>query len=277
MVVTVQPRHGSDVPDISSENVIVYQSHTRATVTQWVPLQGDRANLELFILLDDSRNTSWGSQVEDLRHFIMAQPATTKIGVAYMQIGGAKIVQGLTTDHKLAANALHVTLSNLAASVSPYFSLSDLLKQWLAGNDRREILMISNGIDGLYGNGDKGNEDDGYVDSAIEAAQRAGIVVFAVCSTGQNPESDRINLGIHHLSQVAEETGGESYYCAYGTAISLAPYLSDSTHRLARQYLLTFLAKPGKTNGMQPVKVRSELPHAELVSAQRVYVPAARQ
>ena len=32
-----------------------------------------------------------------------AQPASTKIGVAYMQNGIARIVQNLTSDHALAA------------------------------------------------------------------------------------------------------------------------------------------------------------------------------
>jgi hypothetical protein len=105
MVVTVQGHHGSELPDISAERVIVNESHARAKVTEWVPLRGDRAGLELFILLDDSVTTNRGRQLEDVQHFIMAQPATTKIGVAYMQQGGTKILQSLTRDHSLASTA----------------------------------------------------------------------------------------------------------------------------------------------------------------------------
>src|SRR5208337_4029342 len=118
---------------------------------------------------------SRGTQLEDIRNFIMAQPATTKVGVAYMQIGSPKIAQGLTTDHALAANALRVSLGNLASSASPYFSLADLMKNWPSGAERREILMISNGIDHDWNAGMA--QDDPYVDAAIEQAQRAGIVV----------------------------------------------------------------------------------------------------
>src|ERR1700686_816887 len=176
IVVTVR---GSDAPKISGENVIVYQGRARAKVTDWVPLQGDRAGLELFVLLDDSRGISQGSQLEDISHFIMAQPTSTKIGVAYMQDGGPKIAQGLTTDHTLAAAALHVSLGSLARSASPYVALRDLIKQWPAGNGRREILMISSGHDEV--NGDSGpGQDNIYVDSAIEEAQRAGIVVSTI-------------------------------------------------------------------------------------------------
>jgi hypothetical protein len=274
MVVTVKARHGAE-PNISPENVIVSEGRARAKVTDLVPLQGERAGLELFLLLDDSRNTSLGTQVEDIRHFILAQPPTTKIGVAYMQDGATKIAQSLTADHALAAGALHVSLSNLAKSVSPYNSLTDLIKQWPAGTDRREVLMISSGADAVFG--DSGpDKDDIYVDSAIEAAQRAGVVVFAIGTSGEQFDTSNPGRGKNYLSQVAEETGGESYYRESGPVTSFVPYLEDATQRLNRQYLLTFLAKPGKKPGMQSVKVRTDVSHTEIASAERVFVPAER-
>src|SRR6266850_7434758 len=70
MVVTVEARHGSDVPAINREDVMVYEGHDRDQVTDWVPLQGSKAGLELFLLIDDASNTSLDSQLEDLRRFI---------------------------------------------------------------------------------------------------------------------------------------------------------------------------------------------------------------
>src|SRR5947207_15778797 len=72
MVVTVDPRHGSNVPVINRDDVIVYQGHDRAQVADWLPLQGEHAGLQLFILIDDAANTSLGSQLEDIRQFINA-------------------------------------------------------------------------------------------------------------------------------------------------------------------------------------------------------------
>jgi hypothetical protein len=74
VVVTVEPRHGSNVPVINREDVMVYRGHDRAKVTDWIPLQGERAGLQLFILIDDAASTSLGSQLEDVRQFINAQP-----------------------------------------------------------------------------------------------------------------------------------------------------------------------------------------------------------
>jgi hypothetical protein len=270
MVVTVKGNHGAEA-NVSGENVIVTESKARARVTDWVPLQGERAGLELFLLLDDSRDTSLGTQVEDIRRFITAQPPTTKVGVAYLQDGGLKIVQSLTAEHALAAKAVHVTLSNLARIGSPYDSLATLIKQWPEGNDRREVLMISSGIDGAH----EGVPADIYVNPVITEAQSAGVVVFAINTAAEESDSDRAGRGKAYLSQVAEQTGGESYYRV--SSGSIAPYLDDATHRLERQYLLTFLAKPGKKAGMQSVKVRTDMSHTELASAEKVFVPAGGQ
>jgi len=275
MLVTVEAPHGSSVPVINREDVMVYQGHDRAKVADWVPAQGDRADLELFVLIDDSSSTSLGSQLEDLRQFIQAQPATAKIGLAYMRNGTAQIVQNLTSDHAQAAKALRLPLASPGASASPYFSLGDLIKHWPEGSARREVLMISDGIDLYWGSG----PDDPYVESVIEQAQRAGVIVFAIYTPGFGHMSHsfwRTWWGQIYLSRVADETGGESYYTNFsGAPVAFAPYLENVAQRLTRQYWLTFLAKPQKKAGLQAVKLMTELPNAELVSADRVYVPAA--
>src|SRR5580704_11079967 len=54
MVVTVKPHHGAQVPAVAADDVKVFQKGKRDMVTSWVPLQGDRAGLQLFILIDDT-------------------------------------------------------------------------------------------------------------------------------------------------------------------------------------------------------------------------------
>jgi hypothetical protein len=61
-----------------------------------------------------------------------------------------------------------------------------------------------------------------------------------------------------------------------GAPVSFLPYLDDLSQKLGRQYLLTFLAKPGKKAGMQKVKVQTEVPNVELVAADAIWVPAAQ-
>jgi len=273
MVVTAEPRHGSDVPVINREDVMVYEGKDRDTVTEWVPAQGDRAALELFVLLDDGSNASLGTQLEDIRKFINEQPDSTKVGVAYMQNGIAKVEQNLTSDHAQAAKALRLPMGIRGANGSPYFSLTDLIKRWPASTARREIIMASDGIDLYYGTGDL---LDPYLDEAIDNAQRAGILVSAIYTPGAGHFGHsywQTYWGQLYLAELAEKTGGESYYIGFnGPPVSFSPYLDDLTHRLGHQYLLTFLAKHPKKAGLQPVKLRTEVSSVDLVSAGQVYV-----
>jgi hypothetical protein len=276
MVVTVEARHGSNVPGINREDVMVYEGHDRDQVSDWIPARGDHAALELFILLDDGSSISLGSQLEDIRQFINGQPTSAKIGVAYMQNGIARVEQNLTSDHALAAKALRLPMGIGGVNASPYFSLSDLVKRWPQSTARREVVMVTDGIDRYYGSPDM---LDPYVASAIEDAQRAGIVVSAIYTPGVGHYGHsywRTYWGQMYLAQVTDETGGESYYIGLtGAPVSFVPYLDDLALRLTHQYFLAFVPKPQKKSALQPVKLMTEVPNAELVSADRVYVQAA--
>jgi hypothetical protein len=276
-VVTVEPHHGANPPVINREDVMVYEGKDRDPVTDWVPAQAEHAALELFILLDDGSNMSLGNQLEDLRQFINAEPASTKIGIAYMQNGIARVEQNLTSDHAQAAKALRLPMGIRGANASPYFALSDLVKRWPATSARREVFMATDGVDLYYGIGDL---QDPYLQEAIENAQRAGILVSAIYtpSLGHIGHSYWLNYwGQLYLSELAEKTGGEAYYIGFtGAPVAFAPYLDDCSHRLSHQYLLTFLAKPPKKAGLQRIKVRTEVPKVDLVAPEEVYVPAAQ-
>lgn len=276
LVVTVEARHGTEMPEVGKEDVMVYQGKDRDQVTEWVPYQGEQAGLEFFILLDDSLNTDVGSRLDDLRKFITAQPPTTAIGVAYMRNGAGEIAQNLTTDHAQAAKALRLPLGEAGVNASPYFSIQDLIKKWPVSRQRREMLVISDGIDRLGGFG----LQNPYVDSAIATAQRAGVIIYALYARGAGHFGHtfwRVNWGQTYLSQVTDETGGEAYFLGLETPVSFQPYLEDLSLRLTHQFHLGFLARAPKKAGLQPVKLRAEEPNAELVAADRVYVPAASQ
>jgi hypothetical protein len=276
LVVTVEAHHGSEVPVINREDVMVMEGKERDPVTEWIPAQGDRAGLEFFVLLDDGSNASLGQQFQEVRKFIDAQPASTKIGIAYMQNGIARIAQDLTTDHALAAKALRLPMGIRGANGSPYFSLSDLVKRWPESSARREVLMVSDGIDLYYGSGDL---EDPYLAEAIDDAQRAGVLVSVIYSPGVGHFGHsywQTYWGQLYLAQVADQTGGEAYYIGLtGSPVTFAPYLDDLAQRLSHQYFLTFVAKPEKKAGWQKIRLRTEVPHADLVSADKVYVPAA--
>lgn len=275
MVITVESHKGSEVPALKSGDVMVHEGKARDQVVDLVPAQGDHAGLELFVLLDDSSSTSLGTQLDDLRKFIVAQPSSTKIGIAYMQNGIARIEQNLTSDHALAAKALRLPLGIPTVNGSPYFSLSDLVKRWPRSDGRREVIMASDGIDRYYGIGDL---LDPYLDAAIEDAQRAGVLVSVIYAPGAGHFGHNYwwtYWGQLYLAKLAAETGGESYYIGFnGPPVAFAPYLDELADHFQHQYLVAFLPQPQKKAGMRPVKVTTEVSNAEIVSANEVYVPA---
>jgi len=274
MVVTVEAKHGNMPPEITQQDVMVYEGKTRDQVTDWIPAKNDHAALDFFVLVDDGASVSLGSQLEDIRQFIVNQPPTTRIGVAYMQNGVAQVVQNLTSDHAQAAKALRLPQGLLGADSSPYFSLQDLIKRWPQSTVRREICMISDGVDWFGGT----TSNDPYVSSAIEDAQKAGVIVYDIYMPGSGHEAHsywRWYWGQYYLSQLADETGGESYYIGFqGAPVSFAPYFDSINHRLGNQYFLGFLPKPEKKAGLRRVRLQTEVPNAELVSAPQVYVAA---
>jgi len=273
LTVTVEARHGKEVPVLKQGDVMVFQKNERLRVTDLIPCQGERAALELFILIDDASGMSLASQFNDLRQFIETQPAATSIGIGYMRNGTVEVVQNLSPDHPKAAKALRLPLGYPGVMPSPFLALSDLIKRWPASPARHEVLLVTSGIDPLGG-----GIANPYLDAAIEHAQRAGIVVYSIYApaAGHGGHSFwRMNWGQNHLAQLAEETGGESYMLGFGPLVSFAPYLSELAEHLAHQYQVTFLAKPGNKAGLQSVRLTTEVPNAEIVAAGRVYVPAS--
>ena len=274
MTVTLDPSHGREVPALQPEDVLVYHGKDRLPVAQWTPLKGDQAGLELYILIDDASGMSLGGELASIRHFIEEQPASTLVGVAYMRADSAEIVQNITADHAKASAALRLPFGRIAAGSSPYLALADLLKKWGTCCVRREVLMISSGIDPLGGFG----PENPYVDTALQAAQRAGVIVFAIYTprVGHGSHSYwQMNWGQNHLSQIAEETGGESYMLGYNAPVSFDPYLKDIAEHLKHQFEVTFLMPAPPKPELMPVRFATEVPGAEIVAAPKAWVDPA--
>lgn len=270
-IVTVEARRGGNVPALNREDFMVYQGKEKLPVSEAVPLQGNNADLDLFVLLDDGSDWTLGSELADLRRFIDAQPASTAIGIGYMRNGTVDTVAKLTRDHDAAAKALRLPMGT---SSSPWLSLSELVRRWPAGSPRREVVMLSSGSDPLGGDGIV----NPYLDAAIADAQRAGVIVYAIYTPGAGHAGHsywRMNWGQNHLAELAEETGGEAYILGFGAPVSIAPYLAEVSERLSHQYKLTLQAKTESTAGLRSIRMTTEVPNAEIVAATKVYVPAS--
>lgn len=279
VTVTAVGRHGEPPAPVTRDDVRVYQDGTRRPVVAWVPAQGDKAGLDLAILIDDALETSVGAQLDDLRNFIRSLPATTSVAVAYARNGTANVTQNLTTDHVLAAKALRIPLGDVGGGSSPYLSLVDLLKRLPQTNNRLEVLLVSDGIDLFRGFSSSGPGSNMDLDQALTVAQRRGVVVHTLFASGAGRFHRNfflINNGQGSLSRLALETGGQSFFQGLQTPVAFQPFLEDLNGLLGQQYLLSFRAAPGKKNARARLRVETEVPGVELMAPAHIAVPTSQ-
>src|SRR6185312_340144 len=211
LIVTAEGHDGAAPAEVERDTVSVEIDKHPARVDQWTRLDGRSAPLQLYIVIDDGANPDLGNQFGDLKKFISSQPAPTKIGLAYLRYGAAQIASPVTADRAAATMKLRIPLGDPGISASPYMGISDLIKKWPAAGARREILLISSGID-PWSPPDPQNP---YLQTAIADAQRGGILVNSIyyAAAGHAGHSFwRINWGQNYLSELCDETGGELYW-----------------------------------------------------------------
>jgi len=294
-------------PVLRADSVQVRQGRNQLKVQQLIPARDDNAALQLFVLIDDTCDSSIGNNLNDLRDFISAQPASTVVGVAYMSNATIQIVQNFTADHELAAKAIRLPRGNTSAMDSPYLSLISLVKGWPDAKVRRQVLMVSDGIDRLRGDtsfsgpspaamsgpGRTGPTLTGPsltpapttlptipadADTASRASQRAGVIVHGIYSPGVGRLSRNAweaQLGQSGVAKIADETGGEYFALGTQAPVSFKPYLDRLQRIFNNQYYLVFQAVPKKKEGLQQVRVSTSAPNADIASANSVWVPAA--
>src|SRR5215471_15204167 len=88
---------------------------------------------QVALLIDDGLRSSMGLELNNLKTFLTSLPPGTEVFVGYMQNG--RVVPssdnpGFTTNHAAAAEGLRLSMGVRGISGSPYFSLSDFVKNW---------------------------------------------------------------------------------------------------------------------------------------------------
>ena len=269
MVITVLPVHQS----LHAADVMVTESKTSVPVVGLQRLAGDSAEMQLFVLLDDStRSSSLGLQLPDLKKFVNSLPPTTQVAIGYMRNGTFALSQAFTADHQIAAKALRLPQAIPGENGSPYFVLSDLAKHWPSkqATGRRAVLILTDGVDRYY---ESDVLDDPYVDSAAHDALKNGIAVYSIYLRGAGFYGRgrwSTSIAQSRLTQVSEETGGHAYFETLTDPVTIVPFLSDFQNRLANQYKVTIEALNDR--GVHPVKLRTELPGLKIEGPSRIYV-----
>jgi hypothetical protein len=263
-----------DVPKLTADNLTLTVNNRKVPLTgfsQVIPKESQVA-----LLIDDGLRTSVGRELDSLRTFVTDLPAGTEIFIGYMSNGGVQQVTYFTTDHAAAAAKIRLPVGVPGVSGSPYFCLSQFVKQWpregfdgsAAARKARFVIMLTDGVDPYNGSTRLENQNSPYVETAQRDAQRAGVSVSSIYFGDAGIRGGRASFsGQSYLVQVAEATGGRSYYNMSGNPVSIAPYLEEFQQSLAQTYLATFDAA-GKD--LVSLRVKSNVPHLKLRAPQLV-------
>lgn len=277
-VVTILPKGHSEVPSISQKDVSIKLNGKEAEVTGWRPLHGPDDRVELVLLIDSAGRNSLGSQFGDITGFINGLPPNVKIAIAYMLNGQSYFSGPLTSDHAQALQALHMPGGIPAVSASPYFCLSDLAKRWPSrdGGARREVLMITDGIDYYERRYDP---EDPYVEAAVNDSARAGLVVYSIYWINVGFEDRTMygnNTGQNLLYQLTQELGGKNFWGGMGNPVTMKPYFDEFMRTMENQYELTFATRLSGKPSIETLRLKVSVPAIEVTAPQQVFVDQAK-
>ncbi|RSL19427.1 hypothetical protein EDE15_5094 [Edaphobacter aggregans] len=260
----------------TSQNIIIKVNDRATPLTSLAPIPPTGAQVAL--LIDDGLRTSVGRQLDDIRNFITTLPQGTEIFIGYMENGRVVPAQEFTTDYASAAKNLRIPMGTAGASASPYFCLSDFTKHWPGAPEREDsiqtpkarfVMMLTNGVDPYNGSVSPLNQNSTYVDAAVADAQRAGIAVYSIYYGDSGIRGEAASFsGQSYLSEVAEGTGGRTYYQGTGNPVSIGPFLKQFRGAIAETYVATFEA-PGNKN-MVRIKLSTNLPGTKVRAAQEI-------
>jgi hypothetical protein len=274
LVVTVlRAQNASRPQNLQPGDLTVLADKIPARVVSVERLAGNLADMQLFVLLDDStRSSSLGIHLSELKSFMASLPSTTQVAVGYMRNGTFTLGQAFTADHQKAAAALRLPVALPGENGSPYFALGDLVKHWPSKElaDRRAVLMLTDGVDRYYTNR---IVDDPYVDEAIHNALRQGVMVYSIYLRGAGLYGRGAwvtNMAQSRLIEVSEATGGNAYFETFSDPVEIAPFLSDLQDRFGNQYRVTIAPPRGK--GFEPIKLRTESPGLKIAGPTYLYV-----
>ncbi len=268
------------VPTIPTTSLMINNKPAQLTsLTQVAP-----SGTQIAILIDDGLRRSAALQFEDIGKFILGLPAGTEVMVGYMSNGGVRSATPFTTNHAEAAQALRIPTGIPGISASPYFCLSEFVKQWpgneeratvgpVSGSKARFVLMVTNGVDPYNGSTSILNQDSPYVQTAIDDANRAGVSVFSIYYGDSGIRGGRASFsGQSYLQQVADGTGGEAFYQGTGNPVSFQPFLKQFQAAISETYIATFDAN-AKGEGREQLvrlKINSSVPKLKLRHAEQV-------
>ena len=246
MLFTVTDKKGRFVTDLTKDDFEVIEGK-KPQVIQEFAAESDLP-LRLGILVDTSNSirTRFKFEQEAAVEFINNVVRTTQDRAMVVSFDTkAELVADLMTDTERLSTAIRNLRpgGGTAFYDAIYFSCRDKLSQDQPKHKfRRAIIMVTDGED---------NQSTYTRDQALEAAQKADVVLYTISTNDSKIESD----GDKVLRYFAAETGGRAFFPF--RVEDLEQSFENIANELRHQYDLSYKPEPLKTDGLfHTVEVR---------------------
>jgi Ca-activated chloride channel homolog len=235
LALNVTDAHGAPVPNLSASDFALTEDNLPQRIAFFDP--ASTTPLDIVLAVDASESVAPYQHLERsaartfLHSLLRPQDRIALISFsdnvaerASFSNNPSRIDTALRHIHNGHATALYDALS---------FASQRLAAAPSAPNARRVIVLITDG---------ENTTRHGTYASALEAAQRAGAIVYSLVIVPVAADAGRDTGGEHALIQLAADTGGKSYNVQQQT--DLAPALEHVSADLRAQYTLGYYAPP---------------------------------
>lgn len=221
--------------------------------------------MSLAVLIQDNLS-SFNLEINGLREFIRRLPRGSRVMVGYLG-NSLQVRQKFTDDLQKASEAVHVVSAGSPSPGNPYDGVLQALKRFDAlPAGRRAVLLVSDGLDISRGFQDSAPSQSVDLQRAVDNAQKKGVAVYSFFSTTDITDGNRplLNLnGQSSLERISNETGGRAFFQGTSSPVSFAPFLTDLSLLLNRQFALTYLSTHMK-KGYYKIQVISTNPEVKI-------------
>jgi Ca-activated chloride channel homolog len=239
MLFTVTDKKGRFVTDLTKDDFQVFENKSPQTIAEFTA-ETDLP-LRLGILIDTSNSIRERFKFEQ-------EAATSFINSVVRQGRDKAMVVSFDTSAELVADLIDDTekLQNAIRSLRPgggtalydalYFACRDkLAKDQPRHKFRRAIVLVSDGDD---------NQSQVTRDQALEIAQKADVVIYAISTNVVRGETD----GDKILKYLTAETGGQAFFPF--KVEDLEQSFENIANELRHQYNVFYRPEPLRTDGL---------------------------
>jgi Ca-activated chloride channel homolog len=247
LALNVTDAHGAPIPNLSASDFALTEDNLPQRIAFFDP--ASTTPLDIVLAVDASQSVAPYQHLERsaARTFLhsLLRPQD-RIALISFSDNVAELAAFSKNPHRIDSALRHIHNGQATALYDALcFASQRLAAAPSAPNARRVIVLITDG---------ENTTRHGTYASALQAAQRAGAIVYSLVIIPVAADAGRDTGGEHALIQLAADTGGKSYNVQQQT--DLAPALERVSADLRAQYTLGYYAPPSATAPLRHIHLQ---------------------